>query len=859
MGSTPVGISNGAELTGLNDVLITDQLALRPSHAADYDAERRVLLELTRAIAHHPQDVLQRLADLALEAAHADSAGISILHPGHEQFRWDAVSGELKHHLGQTIPRLACPCTAAIARSGAILLHDPERYFHILRAIKPRVHEALLVPWGVRGKLIGTVWVAHHTPGKRFDAEDSRYLGVLSDLAACAYQATSAIETAQSGKGELEQQVEERTRSLTQGNAALQNEVAERKKVEAALRDSEARLSAIFDSLPVGVGVFQNDGSLVRANPEMYRYLPTGHMPSTDPARGWRWSAEDADGRAVDPRDFPGARAYRGERVVPGIEMRYVQDDGTQLWTQFASVPVRDSKGTVTGQVGVITDITELKRISLAVVESEFLFRALAEQAPAFIWRIDTHGNATYLNRRFRQVTGLDPGQFMGPGWHAMLHPDEATAYLATVNHALQTRVPFKARVRIKVRNDGWRWYEVHGAPLFTVNGEYAGHVGLGMDIDAAVHSEEVLREADRRKDVFLATLAHELRNPLAPITNGLHMLRYPEGRRGADRIVEIVQRQVSQLVRLVDDLMEVSRITRGKLDLKCEPTELKDILDSALEISEPLVRRGRHELTLSLPPQPLWLNADMLRLTQVFANLLNNAAKYTDPGGHIGVSARKEGNQVAVSVHDDGVGISEEQLPRVFDMFLQVRQTSGPHRGGLGIGLTMVRNLVAMHGGSVEARSAGVGRGSEFIVRLPLMEHSASSPAQAQPSTLGCLAGRRILVVDDNRDAADTLEMMLSAAGAQVNTVYDGPAALATLPELKPQIAILDIGMPGMDGYELARHIRDIEQFKDIKIFALSGWGQEADRARSAQSGFDDHLTKPVDLQRLDKLLGGY
>lgn len=858
MGSITVGVPNGADQATLDEVLITEQLAQRPSHAADHESERRMLLELTRAIAQHPRDVLQRVSNIALEIAHADSAGVSILHPGQEQFRWDAVSGELQHHLGQTIPRPACPCTAAIARSGAILLQDPERYFHILRAIKPRVHEALLVPWGVGGKLIGTVWVAQHTPGKRFDAEDSRALGVLADLAACAFQVIHAKELLQSG-AELEQQVEERTRGLAQINTILKNEVVEREKAEAALRESEARLSAIFDSLPVGVGVFQNDGSLLRANPEMYRYLPTAHLPSSDPARGWRWSAEHPDGRRVDPRDFPGARAYRGERVVPGMEMRYVQDDGSQLWVQFASVPVRDCKGIVTGQVGIITDITELKRVSLAVVESEFLFRALAEQAPAFIWRIDTNGNATYLNRRFREVTGMDLKQLMGAGWPAMVHPDEAANYMVTVNRALQARSRFKARVRVRTRNNGWRWYEAHGAPLFTVDGEYVGHVGLGLDIDAAVHSEEVLREADRRKDVFLATLAHELRNPLAPITNGLHMLRYPEGRRGADRIVEIVQRQVSQLVRLVDDLMEVSRITRGKLDLRNEPIELHEVLRSAVEISEPLIRRGRHELTLSLPPQPLRLNADMLRLTQVFANLLNNAAKYTDPGGHIRVTAREEGNQVAVSVCDDGVGISKEQLPRVFDMFLQVRQTAGPHRGGLGIGLTMVRNLVEMHGGSVEAHSAGIGKGSEFIVRLPLMQQGASRSPQTETARLGSLAGQRILVVDDNRDAADTLHMMLRDAGADVSAVYDGPAALATLPELKPQVAILDIGMPGMDGYELARHIRNIPQFRDIRIIALSGWGQEADRARSAQSGIDQHLTKPVDLQLLNKVLAAH
>ncbi len=849
--------SSGAVVASLEEVLVTDQLALRPARAPDHAALNRALLSLNREIALHPEHALQRISELACELCHADSAGISVLDEGEQRFRWQAVAGPLRQHLGQSIPQAACPCNAALASDTPVLLHEPERHFPILHALKPHVNEALLMSWSNRGKPIGTLWLAQHQAVRQFDAEDARVLRALADLASCAWQVKSALDAASDRQGELAR-IEETSRSLARGNADLHGEVERRRQVESALRAHEARLSAIIDSLPVGVGVFETDGSLVLANPEMLRYMPDRRIPSADPARTWRWSAVDENGREIEPRDYPGARALRGERVVPGIEMRYLLDDGRVLWTQVASVPIRDQQGHVTGQVGVVTDMTEFKRATLALRESEGLFRALAEGAPALIWRVDAEGRATFLNRRYQEVTGRSNAELMGNGWHSLLHPDDAAGYLDLVNRALHQRTHFQGRVRVKAKDGSWRWYESCAAPLFTSKGEYDGQVGLSIDIDDAVKAEEVLKEADRRKDIFLATLAHELRNPLAPIANGLHLLRNPDGRRSADRIVEIVERQVNQLTRLVDDLMEVSRITRGKLELRKEPVRLDDIIHAAVEISEPGIRKADHELELVLPQPSLMLDADMLRLTQVFANLLNNAARYTDSGGHIRIAVQREGDQAVISVSDNGIGIAPDQLPRVFDLFAQVRQLSGPHRGGLGIGLTMVRSLVEMHGGTVQAKSPGLGQGCEFTVRLPLLAEVQTPAPQPAPHALPNLAGQRVLAVDDNHDAANTLAMMLGRAGAQTRAVYDGPSALAALPAFKPHIVILDIGMPGMDGYELARSIREIPQFRDIKIFSLSGWGQETDRLRARSSGIDHHLTKPLDLERLHALLAG-
>jgi signal transduction histidine kinase/CheY-like chemotaxis protein len=370
---------------------------------------------------------------------------------------------------------------------------------------------------------------------------------------------------------------------------------------------------------------------------------------------------------------------------------------------------------------------------------------------------------------------------------------------------------------------------------------------------------EEQLREADRRKDEFLATLAHELRNPLAPIRNSLHVLRISGGSGPGPvaRVHEMMERQVNHLVRLVDELLEISRITRGKIELSRERVDLAAVLRHAVDISRPRIEGAGHRLVLDLPKEPLILEADPVRLAQVFANLLDNAAKFTEPGGRITVDVAREGREgdtVRLSVLDTGIGISEEMLPRVFDLFAQDRSPGRAHEG-LGIGLTLARSLVEMHGGSVEAHSEGPGKGSELVVCLPLVTDEASGGG-ADPAERHALARHRILLIDDNRDAADSLCMLLELLGAEVRTVYDGMAALAAFATEIPTAVLLDIGMPDMDGYEVARHIRQQPQLRDVPLIALTGWGQEEDRRRARAAGFDHHLVKPVDIDALQALL---
>jgi len=368
------------------------------------------------------------------------------------------------------------------------------------------------------------------------------------------------------------------------------------------------------------------------------------------------------------------------------------------------------------------------------------------------------------------------------------------------------------------------------------------------------------LRESDQRKTEFLATLAHELRNPLAPMSTALTLLmRKEHDAAEAMRYYELMGRQIEHMVRLVNDLMEVSRITRGKIELRMEAVALESVIKDAIELSRPLLEGSRHNLSVELCSEPLVVRGDGVRLTQVFSNLLNNAAKYTAGGGKIRIVLRKEGRQAVVEVWDNGTGIAPEMLKSIFEMFVQVSGTSKAAQGGLGIGLTLVKSLVELHGGSVEATSAGLGQGAMFCVRLPLIRADVDAPKTQVPAVGGWPASlpNTVLIVDDNRDAADALSDLLRSLGASTHVAYSGAAALRVVAEgLVPGLAILDIGMPGMDGCELAIKLRANPALAGLILVALTGWGQQGDKERIAMAGFDHHLLKPLDLAALISVL---
>jgi PAS domain S-box-containing protein len=412
----------------------------------------------------------------------------------------------------------------------------------------------------------------------------------------------------------------------------------------------------------------------------------------------------------------------------------------------------------------------------------------------------------------------------------------------------------FPARLRCK--NGTFKHVLVNSNACFE-DGKFAYTRCFTRDISHQWQVENALREADRRKDEFLATLAHELRNPLAPVKNALAILELDSSN---PTVVEearsIMQRQVRHLVRLVDDLLDVSRITRDKITLKKDRVEVASIVESAVETSRPLIDVGRHQLTTTLPHQPLFVNGDATRLAQAVSNLLNNSAKYTPPGGRIQITVEASGTEVAIRVKDNGIGICCDDLVHVFDMFRQVDRSLERSQGGLGIGLTLVRRLVELHGGNVNAQSEGLGKGSEFVIRLPLAQVLPRAKPGPHDTSATPTTKRRILVVDDNRDSCDTLARLLRLSGHEIQTAHDGLEAIETASIFKPDVILMDVGMPNLNGYDATSRIRESDWGKEIDIFALTGWGQAEDVQKAMTAGCTGHMVKPVDFDTLNRLL---
>ena len=480
-------------------------------------------------------------------------------------------------------------------------------------------------------------------------------------------------------------------------------------------------------------------------------------------------------------------------------------------------------------------------------------------------WSRKISTDEIWWSRELEEIFGLAPGGFQGTqqGFQDLVHPDDKPALEAAVSQALASGEDYCVEFRFLHASGMWRWMEGRGRAVYSGNGEPEMLYGLAIDITARREAEEALlrlntelSEADRRKDEFLATLAHELRNPLAPIKNALHLLlANPAAATGQTNAREIISRQVTHLTRLVDDLLEVSRITRGKLHLKKEAVLFASIVESAVESSLPHLTAGGITLEVSIPPEPVEMLVDPTRLSQVFGNLLNNAAKFTSSGGKVQLVASIEGETIVISVKDTGIGISPEQLPRVFDMFAQFAPALERAQGGLGIGLSLARGLVELHGGTISASSEGLARGSEFTVRLPI-QAGEKKAGEKQPARSALTPSLRVLVVDDNRDAADSLSLLLQLSGHEVKTVYDGQDGVNTAADFRPHAALFDIGLPKMNGYEAARFLREQAWGKEMLLIAVTGWGQEDDKRKARDAGFDHHLTKPVDPEEIERLL---
>jgi len=502
-----------------------------------------------------------------------------------------------------------------------------------------------------------------------------------------------------------------------------------------------------------------------------------------------------------------------------------------------------------------VQDIAERRQTEEVLRHSEEQFRQLANLLPQMVWTAQPSGETDYFNDRWYEFTGMPRGMFGDPGWQPVLHPDDLPRTIETWQKSVATGEHYEIEYRFVDRaSGGYRWFLGRAFPVRDDAGKILRWVGSCTDINDAKRAQEALREADQRKDEFLAMLAHELRNPLAPIRSALELLRAGADADASQLAGEIMERQVQHLVRLVDDLFDVSRVMRGRIELRKEQVELAAAMNHAIEEVQPLVREQAHRLHLSFSGEEIWVSADPTRLAQIIGNLVNNAAKYTPSGGHLWLSTALENGIAVVRVRDSGIGIAPHMLPRVFDLFSQADGSLDRSKGGLGIGLAVVRTLVEMHGGAIEAHSEGLGKGSEFVLRLPALARAQRKQnAEWKPAPV---KQRRILVVDDNRGAAQILSMLLSKFwGHQVHLAHDGKSAIEMAIELKPEIVLLDIGLPEMNGFEVAQTLRQQPETASALIVALTGYGQDDDRRRSSDAGFDEHLLKPASVATLEPL----
>jgi PAS domain S-box-containing protein len=824
----------------LESVLATAELSRRPSRHPDYAAENRALVALAQQMAASPGGILQKLVETALELCRAHSAGISLLEEDGKQFYWPAIVGQWATHVGGGTPRDYGPSGTVLDRNVAQLFSHPERYFTYLASVTPGIEEALLIPFYVDGKAVGTIWVIAHDESVRFDAEDLRVMTNLGTFAASAYQMlgdTTERRQAEERSARLAEELQlltdavpalvsyvdaegryrfnnngyvewfghqreeihgkhlrdvlgeaayERIRPHVEaalagrrvhyadevpykeggtrfihadyvphikpsgavaGFYALVTDITERRRIEEALRarlhETESvyelsqavgraatveqvydaaldALSSTLDAPRAAILLFDADGVMRfkawRGLSEGYRQAVEGHSP---------WSPADNDPQpfgvadvAVDPSLAPFKETIHREGIhalafIPLLfEQRLlgklmVYFDQPRALTAEEWHPVQ----TIANQIAFAI---ARRQAEAALRESEARFRVLADHAPVLIW-VNSPTGCEFVNRSYLDFLGVALEEVQGMGWARFVHPDDCDRYVSGYLAASGKRATFEGELRFRRADGVYRIMKTVALPRLSAAGDFLGYVGCTYDVTD-------VKEADRRKDEFLAMLAHELRNPLAPILNAVQihsMLDASDPRLPKQR--EVIKRQVEQMKHLLDDLLDVSRITRDKIQLRRERLQLAAVLGEAVDTSRPLLQAKAHRLSVTLPAETVWIHADPTRIVQVFTNLLNNAAKYTDPGGQIWLSAELAGDEVHVRVRDNGIGMAPDVLAHVFNLFAQADRSLDRSQGGLGIGLTIVRRLVEMHGGDVRAESAGPGKGSEFVVRLPV------------------------------------------------------------------------------------------------------------------------------------------
>jgi PAS domain S-box-containing protein len=787
----------------------------------DRDAVARLqALGAHSAIEGELEHILLQLVDGAIAIAGADFGNIQILDPERGGLRIAAQRGLPQWWLEfwETVSEKQGACGTALERGERIIVEDVAQSPIFagtaaldiqLRAGVRAVQSTPLV--GRSGRLIG-VLSTHYRAAHRSHDSTLRLLDLLARHAA---------------------------------------DVIEREQVASALREQQSILEGFYNTAPFLMGIAELDGDrtvAVSGNRAMAEFL--GYTPESLRGRSGGVLGNPPEIERLWLRHY---RIAERDRVPVHFEYEHPHP-GRNVWLSVTVCYIGASAGGRPRFSFVAEDVTARKQHENALSESEDRFRAMADGAPVMIWVIDSAGRLEFVNRAHREFFGTTPERLLAPtGWRPVVHPDDRASGAAFI-HAVRTGQAYQGEARLRRADGEWRWIFSQSSPRFSGDRKVVGHVGCSYDITEAKELRALEHESARQKDQFIAILAHELRNPLAPIRLAVAMLRT---KGPTDPLVvrygDVIERQATHMSRLLDDLLDVSRLSRGALTLQRAPVVLRDAIEAALDVSRPIVEQQRHNVNLHWRDGSIAIDADSARLTQAIGNLLLNAAKYTPSGGTIGVTVGRDDGDVVISVRDNGIGMDADMLATAFDLF--TRGANGPAHGtdGLGIGLALARRLVELHRGTLQATSAGPGLGSEFVVRLPgscVIEQTAT-PATTVTADASW-RGRRVLVVDDNVDVAEMLNHLFGELGAEVRTAHDGASGWRAAEEFNPHVILLDLGLPAPDGYEVCRRIRAQSWGSRVKIVALTGWGQDEDRRRTEAAGFDAHIVKPVDAAEL-------
>ncbi|WP_437965979.1 PAS domain S-box protein [Sorangium sp. So ce260] len=632
-------------------------------------------------------------------------------------------------------------------------------------------------------------------------------------------------------------------------------DITERKEAELQIRESEERLRRAVMATPFPMMIHAEDGQIISVNRAWLDI--SGYTREQIPTIA-AWTE-----RAYGPRKG-GVRAaidsiYGMEGGSIEREFTITTARGAQRTWVLSGAPLgKDATGRRL-VISVAHDITERKRIDDALRESEARFRELADAMPQIIWTAGPGGDIDYYNRRWYELTGAKEGEVCGEGWVAFLHEDDRERALAAWRRVLVTGEPFEIEYRFGPAARELRWYLSRALPVRGPEGDIVRWYGTCTDIHDRKCWEAMLKEADQRKDEFLAMLAHELRNPLGPIRNAVEILRCVGPQEPSlVRACGVIERQVSHMARLVDDLLDVSRVARGRIQLRKEGCDLTQLLRQTVEDYRSTLEASGLELELSLPAEPLWVSGDPTRLSQAVSNVLHNAGKFTNAGGRVAValSATSDGS-AAIRVRDTGIGVEPAMLARMFEPFSQADRSLDRSQGGLGLGLALVKGLVELHGGTSSAESAGIGQGTEVVLRLPLSRAPGSFPERAAPPPGLDPRSLRVLIIEDNEDAAWMLQALLVMDGYHVEVALSGAAGVEAARSFRPDVLLCDIGLPGgMDGYGVARALKGSMDIAPSLMVALTGYGREEDQRRVREAGFDMHFIKPVEPSSLKSLL---